>query len=133
MDATGAAIGTIGLAAFAVFIWREIASNSRSGPGGQPGGAQTKVGRGVAARFDAFTFRLKPEIHEMELADTVRVEVAVQYRTKAWQTVNIDFGPGGARKADLVTRVVPGLTDTTPAPRRLYCALLWRRLVPACM
>jgi len=33
------------------------------------------------------TFRLKPEIHEMELADTVRVEVAVQYKTRAWQTV----------------------------------------------
>ena len=27
--------------------------------------------------FDAFTFRLKPEIHAMEMADTVRVEVAV--------------------------------------------------------
>jgi hypothetical protein len=27
--------------------------------------------------FDEFTFRLKPEQHEMELADTVRVEVAV--------------------------------------------------------
>jgi len=25
--------------------------------------------------FDAFTFRLKPEMHQMEVADTVRVEV----------------------------------------------------------
>lgn len=35
--------------------------------------------------FDEFTFRLKPEQHEMELADTVRVEVAVEYKTRAWQ------------------------------------------------
>jgi hypothetical protein len=46
--------------------------------------------------FDAFTFRLKPEIHEMEMADTVRVEVAVQYKTRSWQTVEIDLGPGEA-------------------------------------
>jgi hypothetical protein len=30
------------------------------------------------AQFNAFTFRLEPEIHLMELADTVRVEVRVQ-------------------------------------------------------
>jgi hypothetical protein len=35
--------------------------------------------------FHDFSFRLKPEIHQMELADTVRVEVAVQYKTRAWQ------------------------------------------------
>ena len=29
--------------------------------------------------FDEFTFRLRPEQHEMELADTVRVEVAVEF------------------------------------------------------
>ena len=46
--------------------------------------------------FDEFAFRLKPETHQMELADTVRVEVAVQYRTRAWQTVDIDLGPGEA-------------------------------------
>jgi hypothetical protein len=61
--------------------------------------------------FDAFTFRLKPEIHEMELADTVRVEVAVQYKTRAWQTVDIDLGPGGAREADLVEPAITGLTE----------------------
>jgi hypothetical protein len=45
---------------------------------------------------DGFTFRLKPEQHEMELADTVRPEVAVQYKTRAWQTIDVDPGPGEA-------------------------------------
>jgi len=34
--------------------------------------------------FDEFAFRLKPETHQMELADTVRVEVAC----------NTERGPG---------------------------------------
>lgn len=37
--------------------------------------------------FDQFSFRLKGQVHEMDLADTVRVEVAIQHRTRAWQTV----------------------------------------------
>src|ERR1700680_1067374 len=43
---------------------------------------------------DEFTFRLKPEQHEKELADTVRVEVAVEYKTRAWQTIDVDLGHG---------------------------------------
>src|SRR5258708_34623677 len=35
--------------------------------------------------FDAFTFRLKPEIHEMELSDTARVEIPVESKTREWQ------------------------------------------------
>jgi hypothetical protein len=61
--------------------------------------------------FDEFTFRLKPEIHEMELADTVRVEVAMQYKTRAWQTVDIDLGPGEAREVDLVQPAITGLAE----------------------
>ena len=34
-----------------------------------------RLGDVLQLGFDAFTFRLKPEIHEMELADTVRVAV----------------------------------------------------------
>lgn len=70
-----------------------------------------RLGEVLQLGFDEFTFRLKPEIHEMELADTVRVEVAVQYRTRAWQTVDIDLGPGGAREVDLVTPAIPGLAE----------------------
>lgn len=61
--------------------------------------------------FDAFTFRLKPEIHQMEMADTARVEVAVQYKTRAWQTVDIDLGPSEAREVDLVTPAIAGLAE----------------------
>jgi len=61
--------------------------------------------------FDAFTFRLKPEVHQMEMADTVRVEVAVQYKTRAWQTVDIDLGPSEAREVDLVTPAITGLAE----------------------
>ena len=49
--------------------------------------------------------------HQMDLADTVRGEVAVQYRTRAWQTVNIDLGPGEAREVDLVEPAVTGLAE----------------------
>lgn len=61
--------------------------------------------------FDAFTFRLKPEIHQMELADTVRVEVAVQYKTRSWQTVEIDLGPGEAHQIDLVAPAITGIAE----------------------
>ena len=33
-----------------------------------------RLGQVLQLWFDAFTFRLKPEIHEMELADTVRLK-----------------------------------------------------------
>lgn len=70
-----------------------------------------RLGDVLRLEFDAFMFRLKPEIHEMELADTVRVEVAVQYKTRAWQTVEIDLGPGGAREVDLVKPAITGLAE----------------------
>jgi hypothetical protein len=70
-----------------------------------------RLGDVLQLEFDAFTFRLKPEIHEMELADTVRLEVAVQYKTRAWQTVEIDLGPGGAREVDLVEPAITGLAE----------------------
>jgi hypothetical protein len=43
--------------------------------------------RALTLGFDAFTFRLKAQTRSMDLADTVRVPVAVQYRSRAWQTV----------------------------------------------
>ena len=61
--------------------------------------------------FDAFTFRLKPEIHQMDMADTVSVEVAVQYKTRSWQSVDIDLGPGEAREVDLVAPAIPGIAE----------------------
>lgn len=69
--------------------------------------------------FDEFTFRLRPQARHMELAGTVRVEVAILYRTRGWQTVDIDLGPPGVEDADLVNPVITGLTEmglpvTTP-------------------
>ena len=73
--------------------------------------------------FDAFTFRVKGQTREMELADAVRVQVAVAYQTRAWQTIDVDLGPGPAvdqRVAvDLVEPRVLGLAElgiwvTTP-------------------
>jgi hypothetical protein len=35
---------------------------------------------------------MKPEVLNMELANTVRVEVSIPYRTQGWQTVDVDLG-----------------------------------------
>lgn len=69
--------------------------------------------------FDEFTFRMRPQPRHMELADTVRVEVAILYRTRAWQSVDVDLGPPGSEDADFVDPAVTGLTEmglpiTTP-------------------
>lgn len=61
--------------------------------------------------FDEFTFRLKPQTREMEQADTVRIEVAIQYRTRSWQTVEIDLGPSSQADIDLVAPKVTGLVE----------------------
>lgn len=72
--------------------------------------------------FDDFTFRLKPEIHQMEAADTVRVEVAVQYKTRSWQSVEIDLGPGEALAVDLVAPAVTGIAEMgLPVTPRVRC------------
>ena len=82
-------------------------------------------------RFDEFTFRLKPEQHEMELADTVRVEVAVEYKTRAWQTIEVDLGPGEAREVDLVTPAIEGVSEMgLPITNQVRCLVSmskWRR------
>jgi hypothetical protein len=61
--------------------------------------------------FDHFSFRLKSQTRDLVLADTVRIEVAIQYRTRAWQTIEIDLGPGGAADVDYVEPAVPGLHE----------------------
>jgi hypothetical protein len=50
--------------------------------------------------FDQFTFRLKARTRDMEQADTIRVEVAVLYRTRAWQTIEVDLGPATSGQID---------------------------------
>lgn len=65
----------------------------------------------LAAGFDEFTFRIKAQTRDMEQADTVRVEVAVQYRTRSWQTIEVDLGPANAYEIDLVEPNVRGLVE----------------------
>jgi hypothetical protein len=92
---------------------------------GLPGNRAERIRRLEAVLqlgFDEFTFRLKPEMHQMDLADTVRVEVAVQYRTRAWQTVDIDLGPGEAQEVDFVEPAITGLAEMgLPMARRVRC------------
>jgi hypothetical protein len=69
--------------------------------------------------FDHFTFRLKQQTLDMQQADTVRVEIAIAYKTRGWQTVEVDLGPAKAANVDLVEAQVAGLTElgvplTTP-------------------
>lgn len=67
--------------------------------------------RALAIGFDAFTFRLKAPTRDMALADTVRVNVAVAYRTRAWQTIEVDLGSAGGQPIDLVNPQVAGLVE----------------------
>ena len=61
--------------------------------------------------FDQFTFRLKARTRDMEQADTIRVEVAVQYRTRSWQTIEVDLGPATTGQIDLIDPHVQGLAE----------------------
>jgi hypothetical protein len=61
--------------------------------------------------FDQFTFRLKARTRDMEQADTIRIEVAVEYRTRSWQTIEVDLGPATAGQIDLIEPHVQGLAE----------------------
>jgi Nucleotidyl transferase AbiEii toxin, Type IV TA system len=81
--------------------------------------------RALTLGFDAFTFRLKAQTRSMDLADTVRVAVAVQYRSRGWQTVDVDLGPAGASSTDLVQPAIRGLAEMgLPVTSRVRCLSL---------
>ena len=65
----------------------------------------------LGAGFDEFTFRIKAQTGDMDQADTIRVQVAIQYRTRAWQTIEVDLGPANADKIDLIEPRVRGLVE----------------------
>lgn len=65
----------------------------------------------LAAGFDDFTFRMKSQTRDMEQADTIRVQVAIPYRTRAWQTIEVDLGPANAVAVDLIEPRVRGLAE----------------------
>ncbi len=61
--------------------------------------------------FDQFTFRVKSRTRDMEQADTVRMQVAVQYKTRSWQTIEVDLGPAKFGHGDLIEPKVHGLAE----------------------
>jgi len=65
----------------------------------------------LSVGFDQFTFRIKAPTRDMEQADTVRVLVAVQYRTRSWQTIEMDLGPANVDRVDLIEPRVRGLFE----------------------
>jgi hypothetical protein len=65
----------------------------------------------LAAGFDEFAFRTKAQIRDMEQADTIRVQVAIAYRTRAWQTIEVDLGPASSSHVDLIEPRVRGLAE----------------------
>src|SRR6202047_2272705 len=86
--------------------------------------------------FDGFTFRLKPEQHEMELADTVRGEVAAEYKKRDWQTIHGDPGPAKARAVDLVRPAIEGVAEMgLPITNQVRCLGINEQVaqkLPAC-
>jgi hypothetical protein len=61
----------------------------------------------------------------MDLADTVRVDVAIQHRTRAWQTVEVDLGPTSTTTIDLVEPTIAGLHEMgVPVTSPIRCITL---------
>ena len=56
----------------------------------------------LSCGFDQFTFRIKAQTRDMDQADTIRVLVAIQYRTRSWQTIEVDLGPANIDRVDLI-------------------------------
>jgi Nucleotidyl transferase AbiEii toxin, Type IV TA system len=67
--------------------------------------------KAIQLGFDEFTFRMRSQTRHMELADTVRIQVAITFRTRGWQTIDVDLGPTGMGSVDLVSPAVPGLAE----------------------
>jgi hypothetical protein len=65
----------------------------------------------LSVGFDQFTFRIKAQTRDMEQADTVRVLVAIQHRTRSWQTIEVDLGPANVDRVDFIEPKVRGLVE----------------------
>jgi hypothetical protein len=75
----------------------------------------------LALGFDDFSFQLKGKPLSMDNADALRLEVAVRYRTRAWQTIDVDLGPAGLGTVDFVEPSIRGLAAMglrVPSPVR---------------
>lgn len=78
----------------------------------------------IALGFDKFRIRRKGTPKNMELVDTVRLTVAIEYDSWPVQSVDVDLGPGGA-PFEAVTPDFPGLQELgIPAPSAIRCLTL---------
>lgn len=81
----------------------------------------TRFQNAVSLGFDDFSFEVKAKPITMERIDTIRLELAVRYQTRSWQTIDVDLGPAGIGEIDLVDPQIPGLAEMglrTPTPIR---------------
>ena len=77
-----------------------------------PGEREARLGlfqNALVLGFDDFSFRLNRRPLNMEKVDALRLELAIQYRTCAWQTIDVDLGPAGVDAVDLVEPTIRGL------------------------
>ncbi|MGA8576739.1 MAG: nucleotidyl transferase AbiEii/AbiGii toxin family protein [Candidatus Cybelea sp.] len=86
--------------------------------------------RAAALGFDEFTFRVKAP-RDLELVDTVRVDVVIAYRGRGFQTIQIDLGPADEPTVDLVAPTIRGVAELgIPVTSPVRCITLdtqaWR-------
>jgi hypothetical protein len=77
--------------------------------------------KALSLGFDEFTFQLKGKPLSMAKVDTVRLEIAIRYRTRARQTIEVDLGWSRTGAVDLVEPVIVDLQKwvcRVPSPVR---------------
>ena len=75
----------------------------------------------VALGFDDFTFQVKGKPLNMDKVDAVRLELAIRYRTRAWQTIDVDLGLSGSSAVEFVVPTIRGVAAMgllVPSPVR---------------
>ena len=78
----------------------------------------------IALGFDQFSFRRKGTPHALEQADTVRIEIAIAYQGRSFQTLDVDLSMVG-ESYDLVDPVVYGLSELgLPVTSPIRCLTL---------
>jgi predicted nucleotidyltransferase component of viral defense system len=74
--------------------------------------------------FDEFTFRVK-EPRDLALVDTMRADVAISYRGRGFQTIQVDLGPAEDPTIDLVAPTIRGVTELgIPVTSPIRCLTL---------
>ncbi len=83
-----------------------------------------RFGVALAAGFDRFAFRIRREPYHMERADTVRVEVAITYEGRPFQTIDVDLGPEDAPTKPIAAALDVIETLAVPIPQPIFCVAM---------